>query len=885
MKLSLNHFARTLGQRQLRRRRNARQTFVTESLESRILLTSLQGDFNGDGYADLAIGVPHESVNGDEEAGAVNVLYGTSSGLSDSNDEMWHQDSDDGTEIRGGSEEGDHFGEVVAIGDFDNDGYDDLAIGVPFEDLDGYEDAGAVNVIYGSRNGLTGSGNQMWHQDQDGVRGAVEEGDRFGQALAVGDFDNDGYDDLAIGIPMEDIDAVQNAGAVAVLYGSSSGLTATGDDFWSQDGDVAGADETNDRFGWSLAVGDFDGDNRDDLAIGVPLEDTDGTTDTGAVNVLYGASEGLTTTGDQMWYQDLSSLNGDGEYRDRFGFSLTAGDYDGDGRDDLAVGIPYENVSGTRDAGAVQVIYGSSSGLTSTGDEIWHQDVSGIAGDVEHRDQFGFSLASGDFDDDGRDDLAIGVPKQEVSGADEAGAVHVIYGSSSGLTTSGDAIITQVLAEDGDQFGYGVTTADFDNDGYTDLGVGAPFEDIGSSTIDAGSVSVYSGSGTGLATRGLQAFSQDGDVAGADENNDRFGFFHGGTLISNFDIDVVFNDNGLTDSQKQIFIQAADRWSEVILGELTDQYLAGYGYVDDLLIGVTAPYIDGSGGTLGSAGPTYLRSSNDLPYYGTMKFDCEDIEDMENDGSLINVILHEMGHVLGIGTLWQTFGMVDYAGTAYSRYRGSAAINQYNDIFSNSYSYIPLETTGGAGTADGHWAESDFNNEVMTGYLDSGDNPLSRVTVGSLNDLGYTADYDAADLYTPPASATGGGSSSGAIRKETETTHSKYDPPLEEPTRRSSLKSDSSTKLRNIDVVFTKLGTTHVSTERADTHDDVATFDRDAAQRIETLDTDTANKQRLAEDVVFGSIASGHKVTTLQVDMTPLFGRMESLSPSLIDKR
>ena len=81
MKLSLNHFARTLGQRQLRRRRNARQTFVTESLESRILLTSLQGDFNGDGYADLAIGVPHESVNGDEEAGAVNVIYGTTSGL------------------------------------------------------------------------------------------------------------------------------------------------------------------------------------------------------------------------------------------------------------------------------------------------------------------------------------------------------------------------------------------------------------------------------------------------------------------------------------------------------------------------------------------------------------------------------------------------------------------------------------------------------------------------------------------------------------------------------------------------------------------------------------------------------------------------------------
>ncbi len=119
--------------------------------------------------------------------------------------------------------------------DYNGDGKDDLAIGVVGEDIGALVDAGAVNVLYGSGAGLTATGDQLWHQDSPGVLGGAEGGDSFGDALACGDFNGDGFDDLAIGVPLEDIGAIGNAGAVNVLYGSVAGLTASGDQLWHQD--------------------------------------------------------------------------------------------------------------------------------------------------------------------------------------------------------------------------------------------------------------------------------------------------------------------------------------------------------------------------------------------------------------------------------------------------------------------------------------------------------------------------------------------------------------------------------------------------------------------------------------------------------------------------
>ena len=152
------------------------------------------GDFNADGFDDLAVGVPGEEVNSIRLAGAVNVIYGSASRLIATGNQLWHENS---TGIADEVEEGDGFGQALTTADFNGDGFDDLAVGVPGENLGAVVNSGAVNVIYGSASRLTATGNQ-------GI-GGVAEGGAFGSALAAGDFQGDGFDDLAIGTPFESL--------------------------------------------------------------------------------------------------------------------------------------------------------------------------------------------------------------------------------------------------------------------------------------------------------------------------------------------------------------------------------------------------------------------------------------------------------------------------------------------------------------------------------------------------------------------------------------------------------------------------------------------------------------------------------------------------------
>jgi hypothetical protein len=133
-------------------------------------------------FANLAVGVPGESIAGQAGAGHVNVLYGTTTGLSAAGNQGWSQES---TGVVGGPEVGDRFGTALTAGDFDGDGYTDLAVGVPGESIAGQAGAGHVNVLYGTATGLAATGNQGWSQESTGVVGGPEAGDRFGWALAA----------------------------------------------------------------------------------------------------------------------------------------------------------------------------------------------------------------------------------------------------------------------------------------------------------------------------------------------------------------------------------------------------------------------------------------------------------------------------------------------------------------------------------------------------------------------------------------------------------------------------------------------------------------------------------------------------------------------------
>ena len=209
---------------------------------------------------------------------------------------------------------------------------------------------------------------------------------------------------------------------------------------------------------------------------------------------------------------------------------------------------------------------------------------------------------------------------------------------------------------------------------------------------------------------------------------------------------------GLTETQQNIFALAAARWSEVIIGDLP-AVNTNIGIVDDVVIDAEGSAIDGPGSILGQAGPTALRPDSLLPARGIMAFDVADLSQMEANGGLFNVIVHEMGHVLGFGTLWDRLGLLDGAGGPNPQFMGANAMREYAALIGAEEPVpVPVANTGGRGTRDGHWRETVFGNELMTGFLNSGRNPLSRLSVAAMEDMGYQVNYNAADPFTLPTS-------------------------------------------------------------------------------------------------------------------------------------
>ena len=463
-----------------------------EQLECRTT-PSVYADFNGDGYDDLAIGSPSDNP------GFVNVLYGSPAGLSVNAvlpSQVWTP-ANTGASAAGYVAS---FGTELAPGDFNGDGHGDLAIGFEYSELDDF----GVVVLFGSPTGLSAVGSQFLSEASfwrvTGGGGVKD----WGPSIAAGNFNGDAYVDLAIGEPA---DALNDVGVVYVVPGSAAGLDTAAAQTWRES--FLGDDElAEDQFGRVLCAGNFNGDLYDDLAIGVPLESLGKFEKAGMVHVLYGTSAGLQKAGAQIWTQNSPGIADHGESYDLFGSALASGDFNGNGKDDLAIGVASEDLAGHKDAGAVHVLYGVASGLTRRGSRFFTQDSDQVADQVEKNDHFGALLAAGDFNADGRDDLAISAYGESLGKAAHAGAVHVLYGAARGLSAAGNQFWRQGRsafeylhghAETSDELGRGLAAGDFNGDGRADLAIGVNREDNWQ-----GAVHVVHGHSKGLRRIGSQ---------------------------------------------------------------------------------------------------------------------------------------------------------------------------------------------------------------------------------------------------------------------------------------------------------------------------------------------------------------------------------------------
>jgi hypothetical protein len=498
---------------------------------------SLRSDFNGDGVDDLAVGVLGEN-NG---AGGVNILYGQPGpGLSALGNQFFSQAT---PFVPAAPEPGDQCGAALAAGDFDGDGVADLALGCPGENTN----AGAVILLYGAPGGgLTDLGSQFFSQNTPGIPGAEEPGDRCGAALAAGDFNGDGTDDLAVGCFGEDLGSIDGAGEVTILYGAAgSGLTATGSQVFHQataslphTPDLA---EAGDLCGAALAAGDFDGDGVADLAIGCANEDIGTVSNAGVVFILYGTGgSGLTATGSQVFSVSPSSFPVFATQKGALcGAALAAGDFSGDGIDDLAFGCPAWDRGFEDDVGAVALLTGATgSGLAATDPHRFHEFGNDFfpSQDLKEGDQCGAALATGDFNGDGCVDLAIGCPGDNIGNALTGNVVHNV-GSvliRRGCLVVASPIFTGLFFQDtpgvpdggeaGDLCGGALAAGDFNGDGVADLGFGCDGEDFGT-LANSGAVNVlYGAAGSGLTATGSQVFTQNTwGIADSAEAGDLFG--------------------------------------------------------------------------------------------------------------------------------------------------------------------------------------------------------------------------------------------------------------------------------------------------------------------------------------------------------------------------
>lgn len=444
--------------------------------------TMTMGDFDGDGQQEAAIGAPfaatpsHAPGGASSSSGRVQIVKYIEFDTTP-NPVPWKDLDQGGLDI---NENGDDFGHAVLAADLDKDGFDDLLVGAPGEG----NDAGAVYVFRGSRYGLS-----AWARLTQGSTGlgASESGDRFGSAVTVADVVgsvNQSVDDIVIGAPGEAPGSSPKCGTVFIVERKSGGFPGhshivppgcqTGDNFgaslatlrggngfkdavalgkWGDYGNAGAVDifvhdgstwdhdltlseipwlgigdgrEANDVFGFTLVSGDFNGDGWPDLAVGAAGENR------GSGRVyLYRGHPSSTLVYSRVIGQGSLGAN---ERGDTFSYSLAAADITGDGRDDLVVGAPYEAPASRPRGGYAFVFRGVGNNDLVT--ELQGLEQGGILDATETWDIFGYAVAAGDLDGDGRADVLVGAPGEDVSGVSQSnvGSVYLFRGGSGGAT-------------------------------------------------------------------------------------------------------------------------------------------------------------------------------------------------------------------------------------------------------------------------------------------------------------------------------------------------------------------------------------------------------------------------------------------------------------------
>jgi hypothetical protein len=409
-----------------------------------------------------------------------------------------------------------------ARADFNGDGYGDVAFAAPYAKVDGLGMAGYVAVVYGGADGLDPVRRTVVSQNTAGVPGAAEAEDTFGDALAVADLNGDGYTDLAVGSSGEDVGTDEDGGSVTVLWGSASGLK---NGTTVKDPAVSG----HDNWGRLLTAGDFDGDGKADLAVG-----------TGSSHV-YAVRGPFTTTGTTGAAQKISTPE-----TAYLVDAMDAGDTNKDGRSDLVLTYRVRLDSDESGSWSKGVAYlGSPTGP----DTSVPRPLNG-----------GTSIALGDIDGDGYDEIALGnvFTRDDDHSGSLGGRVVVIRGSEGG-PVNGDAPMAELTQdsegvpgadEANDGFGGAVSIGDADGDGYGDLAIGVVFEDVG--TIeDTGATILMNGSASGVSRTGARTVTQD--TAGVPGSAEAIDYFGSDVLLADvtkdghaeFTVTAGFEDEGI----------------------------------------------------------------------------------------------------------------------------------------------------------------------------------------------------------------------------------------------------------------------------------------------------------------------------------------------------